>query len=182
MDLNVGIHPRGDHFSGERARGAGADAAIEDQGDLLGMADIEVAANDGVEPGSPVPGPVEHGGVGELDWRNEYSQPYPASVSQAWNGPGRHDSHRAIELPHAGPTSDLPIPGRRRVSQDSRPLSSGTKPTPVSARRRFSHSWPFKHPHTGKGTKGHILMNAGPHWASGPSRNERTSAFALGRL
>ena len=67
VDLDMGIDAGGDDLGAEGPRGARRHPPVEHQRHLLGVTDIEMVADRGVEPRSPVTGTVEDRGVGELD-------------------------------------------------------------------------------------------------------------------
>jgi hypothetical protein len=67
----LGVTPVGDHPGAKRSGGgawpAAHQAAVKDQGDLIGSADVEVVADDLLEEHPPRHRLVEHLGQGELD-------------------------------------------------------------------------------------------------------------------
>jgi hypothetical protein len=52
-------------------------AAVEDQTDLVGAADVQVVADDLFEEDPPRHGPVQHLGQGELSLQDRYVVPVP---------------------------------------------------------------------------------------------------------
>lgn len=68
--MQAGGDAFGDYPGPEPARcGVGAsavDASVEDQGDLVGAADVEVVTDDLLEEDPPGYGPIQHLGQGEL--------------------------------------------------------------------------------------------------------------------
>src|SRR5262245_1034651 len=64
---DVRIDALGDHLGAPGARGACADASVEDQRDLLRPPNVEVVADELFEERSPGRGPVEHPGVGDFE-------------------------------------------------------------------------------------------------------------------
>jgi hypothetical protein len=98
VDLQLGGDVSGDDFGGEAPRGLELgpieDSAVDDQGDLVGSAQVQVAADGGLEPGPGPAGLVEHGGVGDfqLSDREGPLEAGSAVVEGEWVG---HDAHQA---------------------------------------------------------------------------------------
>ena len=154
MDLELGGDVTGDDLGGEAPRGLGPapidHCAIDDEGDPLGTAEVEVVADGRLEPG---PGParlVEHRGVGDLELGDGEG---PVEAGPAIVGRQRIGT---TAIMRARRPRRWPEPRRAQMrcaaagsSTQRNPLSRASKPMPALASWHLAHSWPLAQHHSG---------------------------------
>ncbi len=105
MDLELGGDITGDDLGGEAPRGLGPapidHSAIDDEGDPLGTAEVEVVADGRLEPGSGPARLVEHRGVGDLELGDGEGpiEPGPSIVrAQRIGDDGHHAGQESVQM------------------------------------------------------------------------------------
>jgi hypothetical protein len=151
-DVDGHLNAPGDDLGGEAARGVLADAAAEDELDLVGAAEVEVVGHQCLEEAAARRGTSKTRVRLTSIWRIDSSHQDPAAWSARPSGVGMRASQRSKKRwLSASPSRSQIACKAAGSSQLANPLASSVKASPWAAAWRLAHWWPLTHTLAGYG-------------------------------
>jgi hypothetical protein len=145
-DVDGDLHAAGHDLGGEAARGVFADAAAEDELDLVGAAEVKVVGDQRLKERPGLAGGVQDQGAGHLDLAHRQLPPGAGGlVGQAERGgdAGQPAVEEALEVGFTEPVADRLQGGW--VVAAGEPVGQLGEGQPLDNGLALAHSWPLTH-------------------------------------